>query len=628
MRQFCASLRQVWRGPLLCDSKIDCQRHGAEVERVNNFATLAELFVAQAERFGDRAFVRDKTGKAWRDHSWNDIADEAGRLRAGLLGLGLERGDRIAILSDNCPRWVVVDQAALGMGAVVVPLYTTAGVEETRHILADSAASLVAVNGDAALTKIVEMARDMPDLKGVIQMTPAEGAPPSYGARGKLKIFTISQVTAHPAAPPIEGSREDLATLIYTSGTTGPSKGAMLTHGNLLANSESSQAALDLNEHDTTLSFLPIAHSFERTAGYYTVVLAGGTISYAEGLGQIAQNLLEVNPTIVLTVPRVLEAVYARVMRTVEAGSPVKRTLFKTAVATGAHAAAYRHEGRRVPGRLAAPMALFRGLVFARIRAIFGTRLRYLISGGAPLPRDIFRFLAAAEVPIVEGYGLTEASPVVSVNLHGRTRIGTVGRAIRDVEVRTVSDGELLVRGPSVMGGYYKLEAETREAIDTDGWLHTGDIARIDDDGYITITDRKKEIIVLSGGKNVSPANLENRLNSDPAIAQACVIGDRRKHLAALLVPDFDYLATQPAFKLIAMRPPEQAVTDPALRGFYHVRVRELNKGLSDVEAIVAFALVAHPFSQANGELTPTLKLRRKVVIEHYRDVIESMYGT
>jgi long-chain acyl-CoA synthetase len=594
---------------------------------VNNFATLAEAFSAQAERLGERVFLKDKAGKAWRDHSWSDIDDEAGRLRAGLLGLGLERGDRIAILSDNCPRWVVVDQAALGMGAVVVPLYTTSGVEETRHILVDSAARIVAVNGDAALKKIVGLARQLPDLEGVIQMTPSQDAPPSYGAMGKLKIFTLSQISARQPEPPMAGSREDLATFIYTSGTTGPSKGAILTHGNLLANCESSQAALDLNEQDMTLSFLPIAHSFERTAGYYTVMLAGGTIAYAEGLGQIAQNLLEVNPTIVLTVPRVLEVVYARVMRTVEAGSGIRRALFKSAVATGAHAAAYRHAGQRVPGHLSAPMALFRSLVFARIRAVFGTRLRYLISGGAPLPREIFRFLAAAEVPIVEGYGLTEASPVVSVNLHGHTKIGTVGRALKDVEVRTAPDGELLVRGPNVMQGYHNLEAETREAIDADGWLHTGDIARIDDDGYIAITDRKKEIIVLSGGKNVSPANLENRLSSDPAIAQACVIGDRRKHLAALLVPDFEYLATQPALKLIAMRPPEQAVTDPALRAFYHARVRELNQGLSDIETVVAFALLAHPFSQDNGELTPTLKLRRKMVVEHYRDVIESMYG-
>lgn len=595
---------------------------------MSRFATLAQAFSAQAERFGERAFLKDKLGKVWRDHSWSEVADEAARLRAGLLGLGVQAGDRIGILSDNCPRWVVVDQAALGMGAVVVPLYTTSGVEETRHILADSAARLVAINGDAALTKIVGLARQLPDLEGVIQMTPSVGGPPSYGAMGKLRILRLSQVTAQQPALPLAGSREDLATLIYTSGTTGPSKGVMLTHGNLLANSESSLAALDLNQRDMTLSFLPIAHSFERTAGYYTVVLAGGTIAYAEGLGQIAQNLLEVNPTVVLTVPRVLEVVYARVMRTVEASSGARRAMFTAAVATGARAAAFRHAGRRVPLRLAVPMSLFRSLVFARIRSIFGTRLRYLISGGAPLPREVFRLLAAAEVPIVEGYGLTEASPVVSVNLHGHTRIGTVGRAIRDVEVRTASDGELLVRGPNVMQGYHKLEAETREAIDAAGWLHTGDIARIDNDGYIAITDRKKEIIVLSGGKNISPANLENRLNSDPAIAQSCVIGDRRKHLAALLVPDFEYLATQPALKLVAMRPPEQAVADPSLRAFFHARVHELNKGMSDIETIVAFALLARPFSQDNGELTPTLKLRRKVVAEHYNDVIESMYGS
>ncbi|HLK85918.1 MAG TPA: long-chain fatty acid--CoA ligase [Candidatus Binataceae bacterium] len=594
---------------------------------MNNFATLAELFVAQAERLGDRAFLRDKTGHAWRNHSWSDLADEAARLRAGLLNLGLERGDRIAILSDNCPRWVVVDQAALGMGAVVVPLYTTSGAEETRHILADSGAGLVAVNGDAAMKKIIEIGRQLPDLKGIIQMTPSEGAPPSYGAMGRLRIFTFSQVTAHPAEPPIAGAREDLATIIYTSGTTGPSKGAMLTHGNLLANSASSQAALDLNDQDMTLSFLPIAHSFERTAGYYTVMMAGGTIAYAEGLGQIAQNLVEVNPTIVLTVPRLLEVVYSRVMRTVEASSALRRTLFKTAVAAGARAAEYRHAGRPVPAALAAQMSLYRNSVFARIRDIFGNRLRYLISGGAPLPREIFRLFAAAEVPIVEGYGLTEASPVVSVNLHGQTRIGTVGRPLGGVEVRSAPDGELLVRGANVMAGYFKLERETREAIDEEGWLHTGDIAQIDADGFITITDRKKEIIVLSGGKNVSPANLETRLNSDPAIAQSCVIGDRRKHLAALLVPDFEYLATQAALKAIARRPPEAAVADPQLRAFYHARLRELNKGLSDVETIVAFALLARPFSPETSELTPTLKLRRKVIAEHYRELIDQMYG-
>jgi len=593
---------------------------------VTEFATLAAAFHAQAARLRDRTFLKDKAGKTWREHSWRAVADAAGRLRAGLMQLGLAPGERIAILAENCPRWVVIDQAALGMGAVVVPLYTTSGAEETRHILADSGARLVAVNSEAGLKKIVALAPQLPDLAGIIAMNPGEGAPPAYSALSRVRIFTFASVSALEPAPPIAGSRDDLATLIYTSGTTGPSKGVMLTHGNILANCRASLEVLGLNEDDTTLSFLPVAHSFERTAGYYTVMLGGGTIAYAEGLGQIAQNLLEINPTVVLTVPRLLEVVYARVMRTVLVSGAARRALFKTALSVGRRAAAYRHQGRRVPVRLAAPMALFRGLVFARVRAIFGSRLRYLISGGAPLQREIFEFLAAAEVPIVEGYGLTEAAPVVSVNLHGRTRIGTVGRALPGVEVRTAPDGELLVRGANVMRGYYNREGESREALDGDGWLHTGDIARIDPDGYISITDRKKEIIVLSGGKNVSPANLENRLTSDPAIAQACVIGDRRKHLAALVVPDFEYLATQAAFKELA-RAPEQAVADPKLRAFYHARLHELNKGLSDVETIVDFRLLAHPFSQENGELTPTLKLRRRIVADHYGELIESMYG-
>jgi long-chain acyl-CoA synthetase len=376
-----------------------------------------------------------------------------------------------------------------------------------------------------------------------------------------------------------------------------------------------------------TLSFLPVAHAFERTAGYYTVMLAGGTIAYAEGLTQIAQNLLEVEPTVVLTVPRLLDVIYSRIMRTVEAGSPLRRKLFHAALATGMRAADYRHRGKSAPPLTAFAMALYRRLVFARIRAIFGRRIRYLISGGAPLAVEVNQLLAAAEVPIVEGYGLTEASPVVAVNLHARTRIGTVGRPLKNVEVKTEPDGELLVHGPNVTAGYYHREEETRELIDADGWLHTGDIVQIDPDGFIKITDRKKEIIILSGGKNISPANLETRLASDPYIAQACVIGDRRKHLAALLVPNFENLAEQLRASDFAGLGHEDLVAHPKFRELFHARLREFNKTLSDVEAITAFTLIAKPFTQENGELTPTMKLRRRVVQEHYRGEIESMYG-
>ena len=455
-------------------------------------ATLAQIFEQQARKYQARTFLKDKHQGTWRDHSWNDVADASMRLRAGLAGMGIRAGDRIAILAENSPRWVIADQAALGLGAIVVPLYTTSAAEETRHILADSGARAAMVGGATLLKKLRESG-PLPALERIVAIygeATADSGPAS-GANGEVQVISFEQACTAEPMPAIEGARDDLATFIYTSGTTGPPKGAMLSHGNIIANCESNMAALDLADSDMTLSFLPVAHSFERTAGYYTVIAAGGTIAYAEGLAQIAQNLLEIEPTVVLTVPRLLETIHSRVMRTVESSPAARRRIFKAAMAVGAKAAEYRQHGRPVPAHLAAPMALFRRLVFARIRSIFGSRLRYLISGGAPLPVEINRFLSAAEVPVVEGYGLTEASPVVASNLHGRTRIGTVGRALINIEVHAAADGELLVRGANVMKGYHKREAETREAIDADGWLHTGDIGRIDAEGYITITDRK-----------------------------------------------------------------------------------------------------------------------------------------
>jgi long-chain acyl-CoA synthetase len=583
--------------------------------------TIARNFEQQAQKYGARAFLKDKHQKVWRDHSWTTLDDRVMRLRGGLARLGIKPGNRVAILAENGPHWVVFDLAVLGLGAVVVPLYTTSGPEETRHVIADSGARLIGVYGDSMIRKVRELG-GIPQVEGVVAMHP--GAVPIDD--GRLAVLTLEQLSEVDPSAAIAGSRDDLATFIYTSGTTGMPKGVMLTHGNILSNCDSNLDALDLSDKDTVLSFLPVAHAFERTAGYYTVMAGGGTIAYAEGLTQIAQNLLEIAPTVVLTVPRLLEVIYGRIMRTVEAGSPLRQRLFQAALATGTRAAEYRNRGRTVPLHIAAAMALFRRIVFFRIRAIFGSRLRYLISGGAPLAVEVNRLLAAAEVPIVEGYGLTEASPVVAVNLHGRTRIGTVGRPLKNIDVRTAADGELLIHGLNVMAGYHNREEETREVIDAEGWLHTGDIVQIDTDGFIRITDRKKEIIVLSGGRNVSPANLETRLTSDPYIAQACVIGDRRKHLVALLVPNFENILEQLKETGFAGRPHEELVADQKFRELFQTRMREFNRPLSDVDAISAFRLIAKPFSQDNGELTPTMKLRRRVVQEHYRGEIESMY--
>ena len=589
-------------------------------------STLPESFETQARKYGARAFLKDKRDKVWTDHSWTEISDAAGKLRAGLAGLGVKPGDRVAILSDNCPEWIVVDQAVLGLGAVVVPLYTTSGLEETAHVINDSGAKVIAANGPDMIKKIIGLQSSMPAVTDIVAMH--RGAEPEAASNGGPNLRTIASTSADAPAAIAEGSREDLATIIYTSGTTGTSKGVMLSHGNILSNSDDALSALGLNHTDMTLSHLPIAHSFERTAGYYTVAMAGGTIAFAESLGQIASNLTEVEPTVVLTVPRLLEVIHSRVMRQVETASPMRQRLFKLALATGEEAAQYRHRGQPVPAHLALAMALFRRIVFARVNAIFGSKMRYLISGGAPLPSEINRFLAAAKVPIVEGYGLTEASPVVACNLqNGKTRMGSVGRALPHVEVETAPDGELLVRGPNVMKGYYKLDSETKEAIDENGWLHTGDIAKIDAEGYISITDRKKEIIVLSGGKNISPAYVEGKLTADKFISQACVIGDRKKHLAALVVPDYenlvDFLSEN---KLDPKNASELAKSQP-LRQFVQARIREINKQLSDVEAIAAFTIVPQPFTQENGELTPSLKVRRKVVQAHFKDQIDSMYG-
>ncbi|MGH7915936.1 MAG: AMP-dependent synthetase/ligase [Candidatus Binataceae bacterium] len=590
---------------------------------MSNAATLSLMFERQAERYDQRVFLREKRQRHWHDHSWREIAEAAMRLRAGLKRYGIKAGDRIGIVAENCPQWVIVDQAILGMGAVVVPVFTTSSVEEMRHVLNDAGVRLIAAFGDELVNKIAGLHTSTPAVEAIVAMHPEAVA----GSAGGLKLMTLAGLSEGEAMPSIEGRRDDLATLIYTSGTTGVSKGAMLSHGNILSNCDGNARVLNLGERDLAFSFLPMAHSFERTGNYYTVMTVGATLAFAEGLTQIAQNMLELEPTVVLTVPRVLEIIYNRVMRTVADASAARRKLFDLALKIGSRAAYLRHHGRSLPPNLAVAMPLFRRLVFQRIRGLFGSRLRYLIAGGAPLPVEINRLLCAAEVPLVEGYGLTEASPVVACNRHGHTRVGTVGQPLHNLEVKTAADGELLVRGPNVMKGYWGRQPDTDEVIDAGGWLHTGDIAHIDEEGYIHITDRKKEIIVLSGGKNVSPAYLEVRLQNDPLVAQACVIGDRRKHLAAIIVPNFENLSAELKGLGIDDKLPGEIVADPRLQALFQGHIRTFNQNVSDVEAISAFTLTAQPFSQDNSELTPTMKLRRKVVQEHYRERIEAMYG-
>ncbi len=590
--------------------------------------TVGALFERQAKTFGPRTFLKQKQSGHWRSYSWTEVAQASERLRAGLLKLGVRPTDRIAIISENCPQWVIADQAGLGLGATIVPLYTTISTEETQFILNDSEAVVAAVYGEATARKILGLSRNLPALKYVLLMHPGAVSQPASGTLGSAPaVVAPGDFDREEPAPQFEGNRDLLATIIYTSGTTGSPKGVMLTHGNLLANSEVSAAAINLGTDDELLSFLPLAHAFERTAGYYTPMAVGAMIAYAEGLSQLAQNLREIQPTHFLTVPRLLEVVRDRVRRAVDEAPAYRRKLFAAAMKVGRQAAEFRWRGKQPPPHVALAMALFRPLVFAKIRALFGSRLRYLICGGAALSVETMNFLAAAEVPIVEGYGLTEAGPVVSVNVHGRTRAGTVGLPLSNVEVTLAPDGEILVRGPSVMKGYYKREEETREVLDADGWLHTGDLGTIDAEGFISIRERKKEIIVLSGGKNVSPAYLENKLTGDPFIAQACVVGDDRKHLGALLVPDFEALKAYVKERNLKETAHDALTRSAEIRDFYSRRLREINRHLATHEKIGAFCLIAQTFSQENDELTPTLKVRRKVIQSRYQREIEAMFN-
>ncbi|MBI4387879.1 MAG: long-chain fatty acid--CoA ligase [Candidatus Omnitrophica bacterium] len=413
-----------------------------------------------------------------------------------------------------------------------------------------------------------------------------------------------------------------MATIIYTSGTTGPPKGVMLTHANFLQNCVDSMDAISLGERDTTLSFLPLSHVFERMAGFYFPIMCGATIAYAENMNTVPQNLREVKPTIACAVPRVYEKVYARVADTIEHSPPFLQKLIRWAIEIGHRSIPFRLAGRCLPPFLWLCYQFAKVLVFQKLKRQLGGRLRFFISGGAPLPKKLGEFFFAAGIYILEGYGLTETSPVISVNRLNQLKFGTVGVPLAQVETRIASDGEIIVRGPSVMLGYYQNPQATAEVI-REGWFHTGDIGQFDSEGFLMITDRKKDIIVTSGGKNLSPQNIENLLLRSRAIQQAVVIGDQHNYLVALIVPNFTYFFEQSDLK---GRTNEEVSQLPLVNEFVRQEIDRETAELASYEKIKYFCLLPRELTQENGELTPTLKVKRKVVGERYGRLIEAMY--
>ncbi|MFQ3599180.1 MAG: long-chain fatty acid--CoA ligase [Chloroherpetonaceae bacterium] len=598
-----------------------------------SFKTLTEMFNAVFAHYHGRtekfALARKVNGK-YQGITHDELHREVLAFAGFLKSLGVEKGDRVAILSENRPQWVVVDMATMMIGAINVPLYPSLPPNQIAYIIQNSECRAVITSTMLQLNKIRKIRAEVPTIKAVVSINELDAPDDAVTDFEAAKKIGEKFNHEHPNAfANLELSEHDLATLVYTSGTTGNPKGVMLTHRNLCENvkscDESMCKVLPIDERDATLSFLPLCHTYERTAGYYLIFGCGATINYAESIETITMNLAEVRPTIVVTVPRLFERIKSGLFKSVDSSPPVKKKLFYWALNVGyAHAKAKR-QGSFAP-MIAAQYALADSLVLSKVKERFGGRLRYFISGGAALPKETGELFEALGITILEGFGLTETSPVTHVNRAHLVKYGTVGPPIHNVEHKIAPDGEILLRGPNVMKGYWRDEQATKEVIDEDGWFHTGDIGEIDEDNYLKITDRKKHIIVNSGGKNIAPLPIENLIAANPLVEQVVVIGEKRPFLSAIIVPNFDTLKTFADQNGIKYENNLDLMQNEEVRKLYDDLLRKISRELASHEKVRRFLLVAEQFSIEKGEMTPTLKIKRKVVEQKFKEEIEALY--
>jgi len=597
---------------------------------VSEPATLCDLFYRSVETYRKPEHLKYKQGGAWRSVGSEEFRRAVEELSLGLRALGLERGDRVALLSENRPEWAYADMATLTAGAIDVPIYPTLTSSQVLYILKDSEAKIAVVSTPAQAAKVMETKSQAPSLRLVIGMEHGASFPPGVTTLDEVRAKGRAELAVRPAAVrerAAEVRPGDLATIIYTSGTTGDPKGVMLTHSNIVFNVKASTAAFaGLDQRDVALSFLPLCHIFERMAEYL-MLHHGVTIAYAEGVDQVVSNLAEVRPTLMCSVPRFYEKVHVRVREKVARDPAYRQRLFAWALKVGGERFRHRVEKTSPGPALRIKHAVADRLVFKKIRARVGGRIRVFVSGGAPLAREVAEFFGAAGLLILEGYGLSETSPVIAVNLPDAMRPGTVGRPIPGVEVKIAPDGEILTRGPHVMKGYFRKPEATAAAIDPEGWFHTGDIGHLDADGFLVITDRKKDLIVTSGGKKVAPQPIENRLKTNPFFGEIVIVGNRRNFPAALVVPNFETLEGWARQKGVPFASREELIQRPEVVALYEQLIQEMTPDLAQFEKIKKIALLPREFTLEAGELTPTLKVRRRVVEEKYKDVIDRLYG-
>lgn len=596
-----------------------------------NYLNLADMLFSKREKYAGHTAYRFKKDDRWNTVTYGQAVEQAEKYAAGFASLGLQKGEHVAILSANRIEWALADYSVLALGAALAPLYPSLLPKQIEYIINDSQAKIVIVENEAQAEKI-NIVR--PGLKTVEQFFIIDCKEENIKSPWQLfsslaaKGETFLKKNRNYVTDSISTvNRNETATVIYTSGTTGEPKGAVLTHSNFLSNLDSVSQIFDCYPDDIFLSFLPLSHVLERTAGHYFPVYSAASIAYAESIDDLPANMLEIKPTLMISVPRLFEKMYAKILDNMESASPLKRKIFYRAIETGRNFNHKKENSEHISLFLQKKRNLASKLVFSKMKERMGGRLRFFVSGGAPLSAEIGEFFNAAGIVILEGYGLTETSPGITFNTPKEYRFGTVGKPIPDVEVKIAEDGEILTRGGHVMKGYLNKEEATKEVIDADGWFHTGDIGLFDDDGFLKITDRKKNIIVTAGGKNIAPQPIEKSLTDSPLIEQAVVIGDKRKFCSAIIVPAREAMISRARKENLAFNNYEDLLKAPETEKLFEEEIAARTEQFARYEKVKKFCLIAAPFTQESGELTPTLKIKRKVVEEKYKDLIDALYA-
>lgn len=595
-----------------------------------NRGTLNQLFFTTIDRHaGLPAAFRSKVGGAWVPITHREALERVQAISLGLRELGIKPGDKVGLISENRPEWALTDYACLCTRAADVPIYPTLTAKQTEYILRDSESVVAFCSTTEQVDKVLEVRAGLPGLKHIVVYDGGAAAErPGVISLAALEAQGRRAAAQHPnwKQEALAAQPDDLATLIYTSGTTGDPKGVMLSHHNIWSNVQAVLQMIPIGSGDECLSMLPLSHSYERMVDY-TLFQAGVIINYAESFDTVAANLGEVKPTVVLSVPRLYEKVYARVLENALSGSAIKRTIFFWAKRAGEQWATLSLAGLPIPAALALKKKVADKLVFSKLQARTGGRIRFFVSGAAPLSADIAKFFYSAGLPIIEGYGLTESSPVLTLNPLDRIKLGTVGRVIPGVELKIASDGEIFARGPNIMQGYYKLPEETSQTVDAEGWLHTGDIGEVDSDGYLKITDRKKELLKTAGGKYIAPQPIEGMVKRNKFVVNAVLYGDRRKYPIILVVPNFDTLERWARERSLSYGTHAELIQLPDVQAKVEREVMSMLHELAKFETPKKVVLLENDFSIESGELTPTLKVKRRVVEKRYKDLIDATYA-